>query len=70
MWEVDGQEYIKAKSGKIIKKVVLNNEAVKRYEGYTDIIYLHEDGVPDIAERFAKALNHLATFCEKKKETF
>lgn len=70
VWEVDGQEYIKAKSGKIIKKVKLNNEAVKQYEDYIDIIYLPEDGVPDIAERFAKALNHLTTFCEKKKETF
>lgn len=37
---------------------------------YIYCIRLYNNGISDIKERFAKALNHLATFCPKKKETF
>ena len=64
-WSVDNGRVI-SKKGKIIEGFRIKSST----KFYTNWITLYENGVPDIEERFAKALNHLATFCEKKKETF
>lgn len=50
---------------KIIKEI--NIETMKEY--YLGEIKL-KNREPNIAERMAKALKHLATFCEQKKEAF
>ncbi len=63
--------FIAAESGAIIKEVT-KGSIFSNWNGtkYRSDLYLPKQGVLDIEERFAKALNHLATFCEKKKETF
>jgi len=65
---------VKAVSGKVIEKYFNNwsngrdiSTGDTKYSGHILIFY---KGEPDMGERLAKALNHLATFCEKKKETF
>lgn len=63
-WEEE-KGWINAK-GKVIEYYYPQIQVTNYYSS----ILLEEKGVPDITERFAKALNHLATFCEKKKETF
>lgn len=68
LWEVNNGR-VNAKSGSVIEEITFYKDGNTRYE-YDNGFYVKEKGVPDIAERFAKALNHLATFCEKKKETF
>src|SRR5690606_20457898 len=64
-WESEGLVFedrnlyrVKAKAGQVIK---LTNFTTP----YGEYILLYGKGVPDISDRFAKALNHLATFCEK-----
>ncbi len=68
VWEgKTGSGLLRAKAGAVIKatNTSWNNRIV-----YISEKAIHLNGVPDIAERFAKALNHLATFCQNKKETF
>jgi len=72
VWEVKDNR-IYAKSGNIIEQTIFFNGydgGVEPGTRYEDSFVLWENGFPDIYERFAKALNHLASFCEKKKETF
>lgn len=66
-----GTNSMYAETGAIIKEVIKGSTS-SNWNGtkYQSFVSLSEEGVPDIYERFAKALNHLATFCEKKKETF
>lgn len=68
VWEgKTGSGLLRAKAGAVIKatNTSWNNRIL-----YISETAIHLNGVPDIAERFAKALNHLATFCQNKKETF
>jgi len=65
-WSADNNRRVESKKGSIIESVQISTST----KVYINWIPLFENGVPDIQERFAKALNHLATFCEKKKETF
>ncbi len=60
-----------SRSGQIIKKYY-NFEATNRGTKtiYISGLNIYSNGVPDIDQRIGKALNHLATFCPKKQETF
>lgn len=62
--------YIKATSGEVIEAFTGTTSGSEKRTTYISKLYLNPMDVPDINERFVKALNHLATFCEKKKETF
>ena len=63
--------YGKDEKGKVLKKVLCESDGQKQYrEAYMSVIKFFTGGEDNIRERMEKALKHLATFCEKKKETF
>ena len=60
-------EYVSSSSdNKIVKVYVSEKNETNYYRG----IDIEQKDSPDIGSRLAKAINHLATFCEKKKEAF
>lgn len=64
VWEIGSNKHGIFTDADIIQGITGGGE--KYYDSKLDIL----NGEPDIHERMIKALTHLATFCEKKKEAF
>lgn len=59
--------YVKTKGKRIVRKNLTTNEKEYSYNIWCTLLPEAEE---DLNVRVTKALNHLATFCPKKKETF